>query len=95
MSQVYFPEEGGGPIGRTQRGFNPLGPDRTHEDRYTPHPDLADPPNRKGNNKYGAAGTAKCRRCRSRKTKIHHRDFTSDGSVLSPAQTPTNLAMTV
>ena len=95
MSQEYIPEEAIRPMSRRQRGFHPLGLDRIHDDPFTPQPEVANLHSRKGNNRYGAAGTLKCRRCRSRKTKVQRGDFTSDSSVISRPQTPTNLARIV
>jgi hypothetical protein len=74
------------------RGIGSVGPGAVSEYLYTPQSELANLPTRKGNNKFGAAGTKKCRRCRSRKTRVLDKIFASDLSAFLTSPTPRNLA---
>lgn len=99
MSQGYFSDGVSETITRRQpvgglmsRGIASVGAGAVSEYLYTPQSELPNLPAKRGNNRFGAAGTRKCRRCRSRKTRVLPKLFASDLSVFLTSPTPRNLA---
>jgi hypothetical protein len=74
------------------RGIANVGPGAVSEYLYTPQSELPNVPAKRGNNRFGAAGTRKCRRCRSRKTRVLYKIFLSDLSSFLASPTQRNLA---